>query len=104
MNWIDKVQAKMLRVLHREGSPQQNATIEVLNDQVIGFSIAEIKNILKREFDIKCILHSKENFLEAGSDNAKLGKNDIVLLSAYDNDMDAIEALLGVYKERRANP
>lgn len=95
MQWINRVLTKTAIFAHHEAPQKTDATIEVLNNQIVGFSIAQIKSILKRNIDIKCILHSKEHYLEAVSDNTQLRKNDLIIVSAFDYDLDAIGALLG---------
>ena len=93
--WIDNVVANIQKLVHHDNPLQRDATFEVLNDQIFGFSVAKIKNILKREFDIKCILHSKGNYIESVSDSTKLSKHDMIIVSAFEHDIAAIEALVG---------
>lgn len=98
MQWINKVLGKTAKAFRRESPQLTNATIEILNNQIMGASVADIKSILKRELDIKCILHSDTQCLEAANDNTRLNKNDLIVVSAYSNDMDAITTLMGILK------
>ena len=82
-------------IVHGRRDQPIEATLEVLNAQIFGFNVAEIKKILKREFDVKCILHSEEQYVESAKEDTKLKKNDQIIISAFDYDMDAIEALVG---------
>lgn len=93
--WIEKVFAKTAKAVLREDTRQSNATFKVLNSQIFGFSVAKVKEILNREFDIKCILHSEGNYLEAVSDSTQLAENDLIVVSAFEHDFSAIEALIG---------
>ncbi|MDO4196145.1 MAG: hypothetical protein Q4D33_08320 [Prevotellaceae bacterium] len=98
MQWINRVLRNTAKAVHRENPRLTNATIEVLNNQIMGASVADIKAILKRELDIKCILHSDTQCLEAANDSTRVNRNDLIVVSAYDTDLDAITALMGCLK------
>jgi len=95
MDWINRVLTKAELFSHREPPLKVDATIEVLNNQIVGFSVEQIKRILKRKFDIHSIVRSQESYLDNVSDCTKLWKNDIIEVTAFERDLNAMGALLG---------
>lgn len=68
----------------------------VKNERVFGKSIAEIKQLLNRQLDFLCIMHQDKMQLCGVTDETMISDGDHILVSVNSEDVDAVEALIGV--------
>lgn len=74
----------------------KSLSLIVKNERVFGKSIAEIKQLLNRELDILCIMHQDKMQLCGVTDETMISDGDHILVSVNSEDVDAVEALIGV--------